>query len=226
MKELKFIHITKTGGTSIEDIGDTINIKWGRNHKEYGYWHYYFPKKPYTIKIKYDWFVVVRNPYERILSEYFCKWGGIGDMIKFINLNVSLDNNNTIKLCEKFSEIHKLSFTIEDINAVLTKEFMNKFLFEKIKKRNRLGDHYAEQYKYLDNNKDIIIHVLKFENLKNDFDNLMNIYNINLTLDIVNNKSPNKIFTINDFSDELIKLINDIYHKDFEMFNYEKINII
>lgn len=25
---------------------------------------------------KYDFFVTVRNPYERVVSEYYCKWGG------------------------------------------------------------------------------------------------------------------------------------------------------
>lgn len=225
MKELKFIHITKTGGTSIEDIGMDKNIQWGRNHKEYGYWHYYFSEKPKKLKINYDWFLVVRNPYERILSEYFCKWGGVGEIINFINLNISIDNENSIKFRHQFTKIHKLSFIIEDINDIFTKEFMNKFLIEKIKRRNNLGDHYAEQYKYMDYNKDIQIHILKFENLKNDFDNLMKTYNIDLTLDVINNKSPNKIFTINDFSKELIELINVVYLKDFEIFNYKKIII-
>ena len=35
MKELKFIHITKTGGTYIEDIGIKNGKKWGRFDKEY-----------------------------------------------------------------------------------------------------------------------------------------------------------------------------------------------
>ena len=35
LKQLKFIHITKTGGTTIEEIGKENNIKWGRFHKEY-----------------------------------------------------------------------------------------------------------------------------------------------------------------------------------------------
>jgi hypothetical protein len=189
MKELKFIHITKTGGTSIEDIGIKNNIRWGRFHKKYGYWHKFFPDKNKLLKLKYDWFVVVRNPYDRILSEYYCKWGGIGNM----------DISNNI---------------IDD---------MNKFLIDKINNRSIIGDHYSEQYKYIDNDNNIKIHILKFENLKEEFDLLMKTYNINLTLDIVNNKSQNKIFTINDFSDELINLINIVYEKDFEMFNYEKI---
>jgi len=77
-KELKFIHITKCAGTFIEDLGYKNNILWGRFHKEYGFWHSIFIDKNKELKEKYDWFVIVRNPYDRILSEYYCKWGGIG----------------------------------------------------------------------------------------------------------------------------------------------------
>jgi len=39
MKPLKFIHITKCAGTSIEDIGKKNDICWGRYHEEYNWWH-------------------------------------------------------------------------------------------------------------------------------------------------------------------------------------------
>lgn len=71
MRELKFIHITKTAGTCIENAGRKNRIQWGRHHTEYGEWHEYFPSKPAELKLKYDWFLVVRNPYERTLSEYY-----------------------------------------------------------------------------------------------------------------------------------------------------------
>ena len=75
IKELKFIHITKTGDTSIEDIGKNNNIIWGRFHEEYGWWHEPFIRKHESLKSKYNWFTVVRNPYTRVISEFYCKWG-------------------------------------------------------------------------------------------------------------------------------------------------------
>mmetsp|Transcript_20667 Transcript_20667/g.25380 ORF Transcript_20667/g.25380 Transcript_20667/m.25380 type:complete len:308 (-) Transcript_20667:328-1251(-) len=79
IKELKFIHITKNAGTSIEELGLKEGIQWGQYHfKERGTWHRPFPNNTKEFKSKYDWFFVVRNPYDRIISEYHCKWGGEG----------------------------------------------------------------------------------------------------------------------------------------------------
>jgi hypothetical protein len=73
MKQLKFSHITKTAGTTIEDEAKECNILWGRHHKEYGFWHETLSNKHLTLIEKYDWFTVVRNPYTRIISEFHCK---------------------------------------------------------------------------------------------------------------------------------------------------------
>jgi len=72
MRPLKFSHITKTAGTTIEDEARECNILWGRHHKEYGWWHEILSNKPLTLIEKYDWFTVVRNPYTRIISEFHC----------------------------------------------------------------------------------------------------------------------------------------------------------
>lgn len=186
IKELKFIHITKCAGTSLEDIAKEKGIFWGRHHKEYGYWHEIFSKKGKDLKDKYDWFMIVRNPYDRILSEYHCKWGGNGKRNNF------------------------------------TKEEFNKFLIKKINKRSESGDHYTEQYKYLD--KDYNIKILKFENLNEEFNNLMDFYNIDLKLDRHNNKSADKKFSMSDFSEELLKLIHLVYKKDFMYFGYNMLS--
>lgn len=47
----------------------------------------------------------------------------------------------------------------------------------------------------------------------------MKQYNINLKLDEKRNVSNHK-FTINDFNESTNKLIQEVYKKDFELFNY------
>jgi hypothetical protein len=51
----------------------------------------------------------------------------------------------------------------------------------------------------------------------------MKEYNLDITLNSHLNKSKPKVFNINDFSKELINLINSLYSKDFEIFNYIKL---
>ena len=189
-KELKFIHITKTAGSSIETVGLEKNKRWGINHKEYGFWHEIFPNKSKSLKEKYDWFMVVRNPYKRILSEYHFLAG-------------IFNYNHT---CEDFNNFVRKWAT----NASHDIESHHMY-------GRRGGDHFTEQYKYLDPN--INIHVLKFENIEEEFNNLMNLYNYNIVLNKRVQVSK-QIFTLKDFSDKTIKLIQTIYKKDFEIFDY------
>ena len=199
MKELKFIHITKTGGTSIEDIGNAHGKKWGRFHSEYkakdrrncrwnDRWHDKFILLPDNLKLKYDWFVIIRNPYERIISEYYCRWGGWG-----------------IK--------NKLKSSKEKFNDNIKKKIL--------KNHKKMSSHWVPQHFYIDLN--VKIHIIKYENLTEEFNELMKKYNYDITLNKHSNKGKKK-FTLNDLSDEVISLINNIYDKDFEMFGYKKIN--
>jgi hypothetical protein len=193
-KELKFIHITKTAGTSIEEVGRKNGIMWGKYHNEYGNHHALFPNKPKSIKEKYDWFMVVRNPYTRILSEYH-----------FLNNALKLGNTKEDMNCTLTSWI---------INASENK--MNHSIFGRVG-----GDHFTEQYKYLDPT--INIRVLKFENIENEFNALMKEYNYDFVLNEHLQISP-KVFSLKDISSDNIELIQIIYREDFELFGYN-INI-
>jgi len=203
MKELKFIHIAKCAGTSIENAGMKLGLHWGLNQKEYyinsagnsdwwrvrplRWWHT-IPSciSPELIE-RYDWFTVVRNPYDRILSEYYCKWGGLGSKA-----------------------------------AAHTAEQMNTYLINQINTRNPDGAHYTEQHLYLIPD----IHIVHFENLVTELNRLMELYSIKgLVLDKDNRSVPKK-HTVKDFSDELICLINRVYARDFELFNYPLIEPI
>ena len=197
-KQLKFIHITKCAGSSIEEAGKKHNIHWGcydteyiTNIKEVSQWHRFLSLVDEKTRRKYDWFMIVRDPYDRILSEYYCTHNGIE-------------------------------------NIIHTREEMNKYLIQKINTFYRSGDHYTPQYMYLDPSTKI--HILRFENLEKEFNDLMCLYNLEHVvlekINVRNTKVYNKTrFTIADFSKKLIDLINIIYNKDFEIFNYKKIEL-
>lgn len=187
--KLKFIHITKTGGSSIENVGKKHNLYWGRFHKEYAHrWHKPFVFIDQKIKDKYDWFTVVRNPYTRIVSEFYCKW-------------VNPQNKN------------------------VTDAQFNRFIIKYINARNTdktLDFHYREQCLYIDTTISKKLHILKFEDLKNEFDNLMIQYNVpHIILDEhINTGYLGNRFTIKNLSKDTISLIQEVYQKDFELFNY------
>ena len=190
-KPLKFIHITKNAGTSIEELGKKNNILWGKHHKEYGWWHEPFFKKPHSIKSKYNWFAVVRNPYTRIISEFYCKWG-------------------------TFMKKSKKEISVEEFNAIIK----NKILDRNNKKEWWVYGHYLEQYLYIDMR--YKIHILKLENIKEEFENLMNQYSLDIKLDVIMNKNE-KQYTIDNLSRDVIDLINVVYDRDFKMFGYKKL---
>lgn len=199
-KELKFIHITKTAGSFIENIGEKNNLEWGRFHKEYSFWHNPFQDIDENVKEKYDWFVVVRNPYERILSEYYCSYGGIGKLENKEKINHSKTEFNEY-LIKKI----KLRNTISDFSE---------------------KGHYLEQYRYIDNR--YTINILKFENLNKDLQLLFNKYDLDIDVNKYNkvntklNRNDNIPFSVKDFNKELIELIKEVYHKDFISFGYDK----
>jgi len=200
-KPLKFIHITKTGGGSIEIWATQNGLRWGREHKEYGawnlgrspgggVWHTFFTMQPPELKSAYDWFVVVRNPYDRIMSEFYCPYAGTDRPRRHPDKKIAR----------------------EQFNAYLQKRINGRLYF---------GDHYSEQYLYVEPG----VHVLHFEELKVQFAHLMGEYGLPTALDFHVNTAVTvrgERFTQADFSEKTIDLIHSVYKKDFELFGYKK----
>lgn len=195
---LEFIHIPKNAGTTIENIANDKNIKWGRfkpEHREKldsnsntcSYWH--VPPKEFNSDSFYDndeTFCIFRDPRDRMVSEYSYRHRG------------QQNKNN--------------------------KNEMNKWLKENLNHENvvngGLNCHFIPQHKYIynDNNHKTCNHILNFDNLTPEFNKLMKDKGIELELN--SNKKDNTSnfnLTRNDINDENMELIYKLYEKDFDI---------
>lgn len=215
---LEFVHITKTGGSAIEKAAATAGINWGACHymknqmmgcftpdftpspKEAAQipvtrfqspspWHtplQYFVNHPFPNA---STFAVVRNPYDRYISEYYCPWGGA---------HVPPENKDDPKV-------------------------MNDYMQRRIP--NESQQHWLPQHYYIydDNGKQIVDHVLKFENLDQEFAELMAQYQLNVVLPPSHVNQSKKKLTVKDLTPETLEVINRFAARDFELFGYEMI---
>lgn len=193
-KPLKFIHITKTGGTSIEDFGKKVNVSWGRFHtrseKDYGFWHTPHDLKSHALVRSYDWFMFVRNPFDRIVSEYWCKWGGKG---RPPNANV------------------------RDFNSFLRKRILSGA-------NDANDGHYAKQTLYLrilNISPDVILRLGHFESLQQDLQRILALYDIKTEGLLLHANSNSKPLNVSHLDDKTIWLIQTTYMSDFEIFGYD-----
>ena len=208
-KKLKFVHITKCAGVNIEDIN--TKQEWGRFDKEiesmfksvdfrlWPFWHvpFQYLKKEQLVEMleKYDLFTVVRNPYDRIISEYYCRWAGPGP-------NGRLEESKNIDEFNRF--IRNILLDVK----------------QKMKKDEKIHQHYTPQHYYFVDKEgnNIIKNVLKLENLSVEFNELMKRYGYEYSLE--QKEITKRNFGVLHLSYENISLIREIYKRDFEMFGY------
>lgn len=211
-RRLEFVHITETGGKSIEMAAAVhAGLKWGKCHyydcrknwkrelepdfdwegiDRKSWWHHLPQKFPLSNGYNpYDGanlFAVVRNPYDRILSEYYHTEAGY--------LGPNKNDPNTM-------------------NTVVRSKIGSRWI-----------SHYIPQheYIYIDGIRNVD-YVLRYESLDVEFNQLMKKYNIPVSLSMMKSCSDDATLMTNDFDDTTIAMINDYYKKDFELFNYKMI---
>ena len=213
-RKLEFLHIPKNGGSAIEIAAREAGVTWGVCHfrqaravgcnnepdiprdiemtefqNHFGNRHHvplqFYAKNPFEDA---DTFAVLRNPYSRYVSEYYCLGLG-GD-----------DENNP--------------------------DVMNRALQERIPQEFD-HTHFLPQHHYIydSTGRKMVDHVLSFENLHEDFSQLMETYDLDVKL----HPKPAKYnyessrLTTKDLYPETIAIINRVAAQDFVLGGYEMV---
>ena len=218
---LQFCHITKTGGSSLEIealrshkiywginnrvLWDNIAKNAGVNHKESWHTPLSFVTESYmdTITKNYTFFTVVRNPYSRAISEYYCQFGS------------------------RYFFQHK-KIKSEDIN-IFNKHLSNglRKILNKFKSNtSKHLTHWQLQHRYILKNKEHVIqpeNIIKYEEYETKLPKFLKTKSISIT-DIprsFDSKICEKKFETKHLSKDNIALINEIYYEDFLILGYE-----
>lgn len=204
-----YVHIPKTGGSSINHL--LLPIKHERKHlignyrsrfqpMEWGLQHlrasYILGELGYEIFNKFFKFSFVRNPWDKLVSQYFYtsavvrhelrEWVGITIDSTFEEYITKLYNSNPLVLTHP---------------------------------------HWAHQHEFLYDLKgnQMVNFIGKFENFQEDYNQICDILKIERTeLPQINKSSPRKEKHYTEFyNDKTRKMVETIYKKDIEIFQYK-----
>tara|TARA_R110002110_G_scaffold132836_1_gene314751 strand:- start:5552 stop:6154 length:603 start_codon:yes stop_codon:yes gene_type:complete len=189
-KKVLFIHIPKTGGSSVGTVLMPYMLNTPAIVGHQGYRECIRHYKPDEI------FTVIRNPWDwRSSWYYYLNQEEAGH--KFEHHKVTtLSFKNHLKWIKNTPADN---FTNSVYGGIISKVFIK------------------PQSEYLNSDN---IKILRFENLKKDFENYMKELGVNLSLNKHVRKSANNNYK-NEYDKESIKIVEDLWGEDITNFNYK-----
>lgn len=242
LRRLEFVHITKTGGSAIESVAAKHGVRWGVCHfmdndmvgcepssKPHAPWRelyigtaWHAPPKVINALVPTqdnpyhdaDLFVVVRNPYDRAVSEYYCNFFGM-------------------KAADESPEIMNLWIQemVQNLNDHPARYYYKSPTMPKYPSKK----HFLNQVEYiynLDGTK-LVTNVLYYEKLSYEFNSLMERYNMPMRLssnkkkhgiNVSQSRGRTKKLTFRDLNEKTIRMVNEYAAKDFEKLGYNMVN--
>ena len=247
--KLEFIHIPKTGGSAITKTAANFGISWAScryprlNHafemlncpttlqrtvlpvqigftKLYEPWHVpgnFLAPNPYS---SVQTFTVVRNPFTRVLSAYYCKWNGGHKLYLSDDIAASPRKHMNAWITHKLS-----TWPGDNRDSHLTPQFLfvydvNASEYDPSKQLSKETIDNKEQYIK------IVEHVLKYEGLQEEFKSLMKNLGYQGSFDLGKNTvnagsyQGTARLMVRDIEHSTVKLIQDFYREDFDLFGY------
>lgn len=242
-QELEFVHITKTGGTTIERVGCQNGFKWGsmhysayfgcnepdvtnwneaeRDYTNVSPWHtppkvleklVHISENPFKGS---KLFTIVRNPYTRFVSEYHCPYAGYrgDDKMNPRVMNAWIVDKIMDLQIHKYEYVRQLNRSKQPEEVELDhrphyKHFLNQ-----------------ADYVYDNEGNKIVDHVLHYEHMEEEFNNLMARYDLGFTLptkeemDTYGSDGPK--LTYKDLDMKSIMKINEWAAPDFLALGYQ-----
>jgi len=251
-RPLNFLHIPKTGGSSILNLSaqngynwadclfpsswrdrecppDTIAVNIPPHPHGAPWWHtpiQYLPApNPYADQ---DVFAVVRNPYERAVSEYYyyCRFHKdycFGDDRNSTGTNAKNDTTDRLnaKLQAILWQVARAKKNTPDYYAYWGHWIPQYDYFYDTTKNNVVDEQQQQPQKRL------VAHLLHTERLHDEFAALMTAYNYNLTLPVERNRSRKDLGAKHgaaDLTAKTMKLIEVVFEKDFALGGYEMLS--
>lgn len=207
--KLFLIHVPKTAGTSIQE---TLKMDYAGHHTPQQL-KKKFPKEWETYKK----FAVIRNPWDRMVSNYYY----ILAEKSFWFDNISPMSKQTIR--PKVNGGHLPAHQLREL-CIRTGNFekWSQYIVNNYRtavEHNR-GYEKMKQFIYEDD-KLIVDYVLKYETLKEDFNNMCEDLNIG-PFDLLNLNRTNQCKDYREIHTPItISLTEQIYKEDIETFNYK-----
>lgn len=202
-----FVHIPKCGGHSVDkfflDRGLVDIPKWHAtsesliNDHGVNFWNKYYS------------FSIVRNPWNRMVSEYFWqKENGTSDT-KISWGNSTIDFKSFLKMAVKSPTNHR---------AFKHSDSFNTWYPELEIRCGHLND--QSSFIFDKNNRLLVNEFIKLENIKHDFPKILQ--KIGLPPHDLPHKNQSKRKKYTEYYDqESINLVADRYHRDIKNFNYK-----